>query len=106
MRRVLIHALVIIFILLIGALPMISVLVAGTNADRNNCELHEGFVNPCIIDGEDWGETLYAMGMMGWFGLVTIPGALLIAAAYLLIVISVAIIRYVRRRNMAPQAQT
>ena len=46
------------------------------------------------------------MGMMGWFGLVTIPGALLIAAAYLLIVISVAIIRYVRRRNMAPQAQS
>ena len=106
MRRVLIHALVIIFILLIGALPMISVMVAGTIAERNNCELHEGFVNPCIIDGEDWGETLYAMGMMGWFGLVTIPGALLIAAAFLLFVISVAIIRYVRRRNMAPQAQT
>ena len=106
MRRVLIHALVIIFILLIGALPMISVMVAGTIAERNNCELHEGFVNPCIIDGEDWGETLYAMGMMGWFGLVTIPGALLIAAAYLLIVIIVAIIRYVRRRNMAPQAQS
>ena len=64
-------------IFLVAGAPMISVIIAGSIASWHGCTLHEGFVNPCVVNGRDIGETLYAMGVMGWFMLVTIPlGAL------------------------------
>jgi hypothetical protein len=62
---------------LVAGGPLISVMIAGTIASWNGCTLHEGFVNPCVVNGRDVGETLYAMGVMGWFMLVTIPLGLL-----------------------------
>ena len=53
--------------------PILSVIIAGTIASWKGCTLHEGFVNPCVVNGRDVGETLYAMGVMGWFMLATIP---------------------------------
>jgi hypothetical protein len=53
--------------------PMILVIIAGTIATVNGCRLDEGSVNPCVVFGRDMGETLYAMGVMGWFMIVTIP---------------------------------
>jgi hypothetical protein len=58
---------------LVGIAPIISVVIAGTLANMYGCELHEGFVNPCVILGADRGELLYAMGVLGWFGLMTLP---------------------------------
>jgi hypothetical protein len=52
------------------------------------CELHEGFVNPCIIFGADRGELLYALGVMGWFMLVTLPiGCAGVVASLILFII-------------------
>ena len=53
--------------------PLMSVVIAGTVASWNGCTLHEGFVKPCVVNGRDVGETLYAMGVMGWFMLATLP---------------------------------
>jgi hypothetical protein len=53
--------------------PILSVIVAGTIASWNGCTLHEGFTNPCVVNGKDIGGTLYAMGVMGWFMIATIP---------------------------------
>ena len=60
-------------IVLVALLPLISVIVAGAIADANGCVLHEGYANPCVVGGSDLGETLYAMGVMGWFMLATLP---------------------------------
>lgn len=68
-------------ILVIAALPVISVAIAGWIAEANGCVLHEGFSNPCVVNGEDIGDTLYTLGVMGWFMLATIPlgfGALVV----------------------------
>jgi hypothetical protein len=100
-RRILIHTLIIILILLLGVSPLISAGIAGSIADANNCTLHEGFVNPCVIDGTDWGETLYTMGVLSWLAIGTFPIAIGLAGIYLLIVIIVAIIRSIRRRRAA-----
>lgn len=62
---------------LLAGMPFFSVLTAGTVANWRGCRLHEGFANPCVIAGTDWGETLYAMGVMGWLMLVTWPFMLL-----------------------------
>lgn len=97
LRRILIHTLVVLFILLLGLSPLISSMVAGSIADANDCVLHEGFVNPCIINGKDWGQDLYTFGMLGWLALGTIPLAVMVAGSYLLIVVIIVIIQRIRR---------
>ena len=53
--------------------PILSVAIASTIAAWNDCTLHESFTNPCIVGGSDIGGTLYAMGVMGWFMIATLP---------------------------------
>lgn len=107
MRRAwIIHTLVVLLILLIGLLPVFSVAAAGLIADANDCTLHEGFVNPCVINGTDYGETLYTMGMMGWFMLATVPLAVVAAVAYVVIVVVVTLIRRALRRRKERIAAT
>ena len=60
-------------VFLLTGWPILSVIVAGTIASWNGCTLHEGFKNPCMVGGNDIGGTLYAMGVMGWFMIATIP---------------------------------
>jgi hypothetical protein len=53
--------------------PIASVVIAGSIADANGCMLDEGSVHPCIINGADWGDSLYTLGVLGWFMLATMP---------------------------------
>jgi len=83
-------------LLLIGVAPLLSALTAGLIAEAAGCDLHEGFVTPCVIAGADRGETLYAMFAMGWLGLVSLPLAL-IGAAALAVTAFLALLRRARR---------
>ena len=58
-------------------------MLAGTIADRYGCDLDEGSVHPCVVNGNDIGETLYTMGVLGWLALGTIPLGLIAIAVYL-----------------------
>ncbi len=62
--------------------PIVSVVIAGTIAWVNGCTLHEGFVNPCVVNGKDIGETLYTMGVMGLLMMATIPLGILASMAW------------------------
>ena len=64
--------LIIVFVI-VAVLPLLPTLFAGFIASINGCELHEGFVNPCVILGYDFGEIIYGMGVMFWLALFTIP---------------------------------
>lgn len=79
--------------------PVALVAVAGNIASANGCQLDEGSVHPCIVNGQDIGEQLYGMGVMGWFMLVTIPTGLLALAAYGAILLVVWLVRRARRRS-------
>lgn len=96
-KWVLLHAAIILLILIVGLSPLIVTAIAGTIAARNDCVLHEGFVNPCVINGVDRGQDLYTAGMMGWLAIATIPISLGVTAVYLVVVIVVALIRRNRR---------
>jgi hypothetical protein len=54
-------------------LPFIPVIIASLIASACGCDLDEGSAHPCIVFGKDIGRTLYAMGVMGWLGLLTFP---------------------------------
>ena len=47
-------------------LPFAPSLWAKALADAHGCQLHEGFVNPCVVDGIDQGEMLYGLFVSGW----------------------------------------
>jgi hypothetical protein len=95
--KVLAHVVILLVIFAIGIGPWISVAIAGSIATANGCELNEGTVNPCIVNGQDLGDTLYTMGMMGWIGIATCPVALILLGVYLLVVV----IFWLVKRNKA-----
>ncbi len=95
----LIHALVIFTILCIAFSPLISVAIAGGIASANGCQLDEGSVHPCVVNGKDMGETLYTMGVMGWLMLATIPIGLIIVTLYILVVAGYYIVRWMMRKK-------
>ena len=61
-----------ILMVIIGILPMASVLVAGWIADLAACPLHEGFAQPCLVMGQDIGGLLHTMTVLGWLMLVSL----------------------------------
>ena len=97
--RIVLLILVAVLILAWIVWPMILVTVAGNIASANGCQLDEGSVHPCIVDGRDIGEQLYGMGVMGWFMLVTIPTGLLALALYGVLLLVIWLVRRTRRRN-------
>src|SRR5678815_3495036 len=58
--------------------PIGSVMLCAAIANAYGCKVDEGSVHPCIINGHDYGELLYSLGVLGWFMLVTIPALSLI----------------------------
>lgn len=93
----LIHGIVILIILLLAFAPVISVMIASEIANANGCQLDEGSVHPCIVNGVDQGETLYTLGMMGWFMLATLPLGLGAIVLYLIFVAGYYLLRRANR---------
>jgi hypothetical protein len=68
--------------------PFIPVFVASAIASHYGARLDEGSAHPCIVNGRDIGPTLYSMGVMGWFGLLTIPTGLLALALFTVMILT------------------
>jgi hypothetical protein len=102
-RTIKILAILILVAILIWTLwPVALVAVAGSIASSNGCALDESTAHPCIVNGQDIGGTLYAMGVMGWFMLVTLPTGSLALLAYVLILLGAWIAGRIRRRQTGP----
>ncbi len=94
-----IHIVVVLVILGLAFAPLASVAVAGGIANANGCQLDEGSAHPCVVNGQDLGETLYTLGVMGWLMLVTVPLGLGAAGLYLLVVAVVVLVRKRREQR-------
>ena len=84
----LVYWIVFVVLLAFTIAPIISVIVAGSIAEAHGCALDEGSIHSCLVNGEDWGSTLYTLGVLGWFMLATLPlggGALLVWLIVLII---------------------
>jgi hypothetical protein len=81
------YGIVLVLIVLFAFAPIGSVLLCAAIANAHGCKVDEGSVHPCIINGHDYGELLYSLGVMGWFMLVTIPGGLFALVAWLIVLI-------------------
>jgi hypothetical protein len=68
-----VYLVVLAVIVVLAALPVLSVTLAGVLASANGCRLDEGGAHPCVIAGTDYGDTLYTLGVLGWLMLVSLP---------------------------------
>jgi hypothetical protein len=82
-----VYSFVLILILLVALAPMGSVVMCGLIANSHGCRVDEGSVHPCIMNGKDYGQLLYALGVMGWLMLVTFPGGVFAFTFCLIILI-------------------
>jgi hypothetical protein len=101
MKQLLRNLLILIPILLWTIWPVILAGVAGAIASANGCELNETVISSCIVNGREMGDTLYSMGVMGWFMLVTIPTGLLALLIFLLLLL----IEWIMGRRKARRRQ-
>jgi hypothetical protein len=92
----------VLLILLVGVSPFISVSIAAAIADAHGCRLDEAAAYPCLIGGRDWGDLLCAMNLMGWAGLITIPGAIWLLLVWGLVVLVRFVARKIRRVGSPP----
>jgi hypothetical protein len=81
------YGIVLVVIVLFVFAPIGSVILCAAIANAYGCKVDEGSAHPCIINGHDYGELLYSLGVMGWFMLVTIPGGLFAFVGWLIVLI-------------------
>jgi len=67
--------------------PIGSVMLCAAVANVGGCKVDEGSVHPCIINGHDYGQLLYTLGVLGWLMLVTIPVGLFAFVIWLVVLI-------------------
>ncbi len=56
-------------------------------ANAHGCKVDEGSVHPCVINGKDYGQLLYTLGVLGWLMLVTLPGGAVAVMIWLVVLI-------------------
>jgi hypothetical protein len=64
-------------LLALMVLPFVPTLGAKAYADAHGCQLHEGFANPCLVDGVDQGDMLYGLFVSGWLGAIAAAAGLI-----------------------------
>lgn len=79
----LIYWIVLALIAVVTLAPIGSVMTCAWIANAHGCKVDEGSVHPCIINGKDYGQLLYTLGVMGWLMLVTLPAGALAFAIWL-----------------------
>jgi hypothetical protein len=95
-RRLMIWALV--AIVLLAALPVLSLVLAAAFASGFECTLNEGDIHPCVVLGLDFGQLLYIMSLGGLItALVAVPLAAMLLAVWLIVLMVLLLLRRHRR---------
>jgi len=88
---------IILCIALVAIAPIIPAVIAANIVDAAGCQLDEGSIHPCLINGVDYGDTLYTWGMMPWFVFASFPLAVALFVVYLVIAGIILLIRIFRK---------
>jgi len=74
-------------IIFVALAPLGSVVTCGVIANAHGCHVDEGSVHPCIINGKDYGQLLYTLGVAGWLMLVTLPAGVFAFMIWLIVLV-------------------
>src|SRR5437879_4983704 len=76
-----------VLIVLFAFAPIGSVMTCAWIANSHGCRVDEGSVHPCVINGKDYGQLLYTLGVMGWFMLLTLPAGAIAFVLWLIVLV-------------------
>ncbi len=96
---ILLNLSILVCILLVAIAPLIPALIAAYIVDAVGCQLDEGSIHPCLINGVDYGDTLYTLGMMPWFVFFSVPLAAGLLVVYLVIAGIITLVRVFKKRK-------
>ncbi|MBV1868457.1 MAG: hypothetical protein KUG69_11215 [Marinosulfonomonas sp.] len=82
-------------VVLICSLPLLGIVWSSWFAGKHGCTLNEANYHPCIVNGTDWGHSLGAAFISGWYGLITIP----VGAATLLVIATMMVFGWIKKRR-------
>jgi hypothetical protein len=103
-RRLMTWALV--AIVLLGAVPVLSVLAVAAFDSTVNCELGESDPFPCVIFGFEFAVLMYKIGIVSiWSLVVTVPLTALALIVWLIVLIVLLLIRRHRRARAKPVSE-
>ena len=105
-RRLLRNVIILLVIGLFAFSPIIPVRYADRLATLGGgCQMDEGGPHPCTVNGKEVGDTIYTLGMLGWFMLATLPLAALALGVFgLLLILEFALERRRRARPAPPSS--
>jgi hypothetical protein len=78
---------VLVLIVLFAFAPVGTAIASASIANGYGCKVDEGSVHPCIINGQDYGQLFYTLGVLGWLMLVTLPSGIFAFVIWLIILI-------------------
>ena len=82
-------------VVLICSLPMLGIVWSSWFASKHGCTLNEAGYHPCIVNGSDWGHSLGAAFVGGWYGLITFP----IGLAIFLVIVTMMVFGLIKKRR-------
>ena len=87
--QIVLHLTVVTLIILFMLAPVLATMAAGAFSNWQGCDLDEGSVHPCVVNGHDYGSLLDNLGVLGWLALMTIPlgGALLVGYVVVVLIV-------------------
>ena len=74
-------------IFVLGNIPVITTVVSAAIANAYNCNISEGLLNPCVINGTDYGSDLQFGGMSFLYIFVTWPVAFVLFLIWIIVLL-------------------
>jgi hypothetical protein len=74
-------------IALFAIAPIFVTIFAAAIANANGCQLSEGLLTPCVINGVDYGSELQAAGIGIFYILLTMPVAFVLFIVWLTVLL-------------------
>jgi hypothetical protein len=74
-------------IVLFAVAPILVTLTAAGIANANGCQLSEGLLTPCVVNGVDYGAELQAAGLGVLYVLLTMPLAFVLFLVWLTVLL-------------------
>ena len=74
-------------IFVLGNLPIVTTIVSAAIANAYGCNISEGLLNPCVINGTDWGYDLQFGGMSFLYIFLSWPLAFVLFIIWLIVLL-------------------
>jgi len=96
-RSIVIVLLILIALVAFG--PALIAIISQSIAEGLGCQVDLNRVIPCVINGKDYGETFYNLGLAIWYSYLSLPAGAALFGLWAVAAIIVLVGHLMRRRS-------